>query len=221
MATLHHPNIAELHEVHGDEKCIHLITTLYKGGNLFEQIVEKGTFNEAEAKGIMRQILEALAHAHAKGIAHRDLKPENIIFESEEAGAPVRVIDFGMSKAEDPRRQQRESEAGGPWWDGPSTSFVGTPLYMAPETVSGRVRSWAKADLWATGVVLQHAMLAGYPPFLATAWPALAERIRFAEPAELEGVSPEGRDLLRRLLAKDPRGRPGAAEALRHPWFGG
>lgn len=228
MASLKHPNAAELVDVHEDEKYVHLITPLYSGGDLLGHIVGQGKFKEAEARRVMRQVLGALAHAHARGVVHRDLKPDNIVFESEAAGSPVRVIDFGMARVAAMGPGEKEGGGGGGGGGAPRKgealhmcSFVGTPLFMAPQVLLGRYDH--KCDQWSAGAVL-HVLLVGYPPFLGQTAPAVCNLILNEEPAYAEedfgDVSPPALDLLKALLCKEAARRPEAAEALRHPWFG-
>jgi len=209
MASLDHPNVVELRDVYEDAKFLHLITPMYTGGDLFQRILRKGTFTEAEAAPIIRALLDVIAHCHGKGVAHRDLKPENVMFEGPEDGAAVRVIDFGLCKVED--LQLRAAMC----------SWVGTPYFVDPEVLT---RSFTnKCDLWSVGVIL-HVLLAGYPPFMGDSDAEIFRAIMQDEPeylpCDFDRVSPEARDLLARLLRKQGRRRPTAEAALCHPWFG-
>lgn len=77
-----HPNIIKFYEMYVDEGYYHLVTEYCGGGELFDHIIDRGSYNESNASEIIKQILSAIKHLHDKNICHRDLKPENILFES-------------------------------------------------------------------------------------------------------------------------------------------
>jgi calcium-dependent protein kinase len=106
LKEVNHPNIIRLIEVHEDEKYLHLITELCTGGELFDRIIAKtqspeGHFSERDAANLIRLILDAIAYCHDElQIVHRDLKPENFLFASHAENAPIKIIDFGLSRHE-------------------------------------------------------------------------------------------------------------------------
>jgi calcium-dependent protein kinase len=125
LAEVKHKNIIKLIEVHEDIKYLHLITELCTGGELFDRIIAKtetpeGHYSEKDAAMLIDSILDAIAYCHDMQIVHRDLKPENFLFVSSDEHAPVKIIDFGLSR----------HEAGG---QGIMRTKVGTPYYVAPE----------------------------------------------------------------------------------------
>ena len=122
LASLDHPNIIKLYSVYEDEKAYHLVTEYCSGGELFTSIVEKGHYLESDAARLMSKIFLAVNNLHANNIVHRDLKPENFLFESNEAGAELKLIDFGLSNKFFDKFQFMEMH-----------SMVGTPSYVAPE----------------------------------------------------------------------------------------
>merc|ERR1740121_206888 len=138
---LRHPGIMRAVEVCEDARELHIVTERYTGGELFDRITERttaeGCFSEAAAANVVRTLLAALAHLHARGIVHRDVKPENVLFASPRPGAGVRLIDFGLARRHGPA-------------DSPLTDPVGTAYYMAPE-VLGR-RYGRECDVWSVGV---------------------------------------------------------------------
>jgi len=93
MSKLHHKNIIALEEVFEEEETIFLVLELVTGGELFDQIVSRGTYSERDAANTIRQILEAVAYMHDNGIAHRDLKPENLLCSGPD-GNIIKVTDF-------------------------------------------------------------------------------------------------------------------------------
>ena len=97
LKTLDHPNIIKFYEVFSDKMWIYFCMEYCQGGELLERITQKKFFKEREAVRIMRKILSAVTHMHARKIVHRDLKPENILFLTDEAESEIKIIDFGLS----------------------------------------------------------------------------------------------------------------------------
>ena len=120
------------------------------GGELFEDIVAREFYSEADASHCIQQILESVSHCHTNGIVHRDLKPENLLLASKAKGAAVKLADFGLAI-----EVQMDQLA----WFG----FAGTPGYLSPEVL--KKEPYGKpVDIWACGVIL-YILLVGYPPF--------------------------------------------------------
>ena len=114
---------------------------LLNGGELFERLQKKKKFNERMAADITKQIADALAYMHSKGVVHRDLKPENILYENKNEDARIKISDFGLSrdtKAKDAR---------------PLKTSCGTPGYVAPEIIRQQAYD-ESVDLWAAGVII-------------------------------------------------------------------
>jgi serine/threonine protein kinase len=86
-----------LHEVYEDSKNIYLVTELCEGGELFDEIIARGRFEEKDAANILQQLLSAIAYCHSKNVCHRDLKPENILIDSKDKNR-IKLIDFGTSQ---------------------------------------------------------------------------------------------------------------------------
>ncbi|MGH0147655.1 UNVERIFIED_CONTAM: hypothetical protein FKN15_031524 [Acipenser sinensis] len=147
---LKHPNIVRLHDSISEEGFHYLLFDLVTGGELFEDIVAREYYSEADASQCINQILESVNHIHQHDIVHRDLKPENLLLASKMKGAAVKLADFGLAI-----EVQGEQQA----WFG----FAGTPGYLSPEVL--RKDPYGKpVDIWACGVVL-YILLVGYPPF--------------------------------------------------------
>uniref|UniRef100_A0A8B9GPN3 calcium/calmodulin-dependent protein kinase n=1 Tax=Astyanax mexicanus TaxID=7994 RepID=A0A8B9GPN3_ASTMX len=178
------------------------------GGELFEDIVAREYYSEADASHCIQQILEAVLHCHQMGVVHRDLKPENLLLASKSKGAAVKLADFGLAI---------EVEGDQQAWFG----FAGTPGYLSPEVL--RKDPYGKAvDLWACGVIL-YILLVGYPPFWDEDQHRLYQQIKagaydFPSP-EWDTVTPEAKDLINKMLTINPAKRITAAEALKHPWI--
>ena len=147
----------------------------------------------------MKQLLTAIAHCHRFGIVHRDIKPDNILFDEMNR---VKLADFGSAD-----------------WvgeEGTLSGVVGTPYYVAPEVVMGRDYN-EKVDVWSAGVVL-YVLLAGFPPFYGETAEEIFQAVvrgnlRFP-PKVFRNVSPEAKDLLRKMICRDVSRRFSAEQAL-------
>uniref|UniRef100_A0A671NQ67 calcium/calmodulin-dependent protein kinase n=1 Tax=Sinocyclocheilus anshuiensis TaxID=1608454 RepID=A0A671NQ67_9TELE len=205
---LKHSNIVRLHDSISEEGHHYLIFDLVTGGELFEDIVAREYYSEADASHCIQQILEAVLHCHQMGVVHRDLKPENLLLASKSKGAAVKLADFGLAI---------EVEGDQQAWFG----FAGTPGYLSPEVL--RKDPYGKAvDLWACGVIL-YILLVGYPPFWDEDQHRLYQQIKagaydFPSP-EWDTVTPEAKDLINKMLTINPSKRITAAEVLKHPWI--
>ncbi|XP_034714553.1 calcium/calmodulin-dependent protein kinase type II delta 2 chain isoform X3 [Etheostoma cragini] len=205
---LKHTNIVRLHDSISEEGFHYLVFDLVTGGELFEDIVAREYYSEADASHCIQQILESVHHCHVNGIVHRDLKPENLLLASKLKGAAVKLADFGLAI-----EVQGDQQA----WFG----FAGTPGYLSPEVL--RKDPYGKpVDMWACGVIL-YILLVGYPPFWDEDQHRLYQQIKagaydFPSP-EWDTVTPEAKDLINKMLTINPSKRITAAEALKHPWI--
>jgi Tol biopolymer transport system component len=132
IAQLNHPHICTLYDVGAD----YLVMELVEGETLADRLAH-GPLPLAAVLKYGKQVANALAAAHAKGIAHRDLKPQNIMI----AKSGAKVLDFGIAKTSDPSLTETDA-------------IIGTPAYMAPEQLRGRPAD-ARSDLYALGLVLR------------------------------------------------------------------
>uniref|UniRef100_A0A674BN73 calcium/calmodulin-dependent protein kinase n=1 Tax=Salmo trutta TaxID=8032 RepID=A0A674BN73_SALTR len=205
---LKHPNIVRLHDSISEEGFHYLLFDLVTGGELFEDIVAREYYSEADASHCIQQIVESVHHCHVNGIVHRDLKPENLLLASKLKGAAVKLADFGLAI-----EVQADQQA----WFG----FAGTPGYLSPEVL--RKDPYGKpVDLWACGVIL-YILLVGYPPFWDEDQHRLYQQIKagaydFPSP-EWDTVTPDAKDLINKMLTINPGKRITTAEALKHPWI--
>jgi len=95
LKEIDHPNIIKMYEFFSDEKRFYIVTEVCKGGELFDVICEKGSFNEADARILMKQVISCVNYCHKKNIVHRDLKPENILLDGQNGYDDIKIIDFG------------------------------------------------------------------------------------------------------------------------------
>ncbi|MBL4844671.1 MAG: serine/threonine protein kinase [Planctomycetes bacterium] len=156
LARLRHPAILTIHGYHVVEGQAYMISELVEGEHLDQAVKALDMEGRLE---LLDQLFEAIAFAHAAGICHRDLKPANILV----AQGQLKVVDFGLSTAED---SERLTVTGG---------FAGTPLYAAPERISG-VASRERGDVWALGAIA-YEVLTGEPAYPATTYMEIAGRV--------------------------------------------
>eukprot|EP01084_Bolivina_argentea_P053151 97582_1 len=208
LRSLSHSNIVNLHGYYDHEKKAGLILDYCDGGELFDRIIEKGSFSENEAKKIFYQACCALEYIHSKGIVHRNLIPESILFETKGDDLAIKISGFdyvGVCK------------------DGPCGTPCGTPNYVAPEILK-KMKYKTEVDMWACGMVL-YIMLCGFSPFydetgnLANLYGKIT-RAEFDMPDPYwTTISNDAKDLVRKLLEKDPEKRLTAKMALSHQWM--
>ncbi|MEA3311445.1 MAG: UvrD-helicase domain-containing protein [candidate division WOR-3 bacterium] len=191
LAGLTHPNIVRFYSVDRMEGKFVLVAEYVRGESLRDRLQE-GRVDIAEALGIARQTLSALAYAHEKGVIHRDLKPENILLTE---NGEVKVADFGLA-----RFLKKGSLA---------ASVAGTPFYMSPEAWSGRFMP--SSDLWSVGVIL-YEMLTGVLPFQGANYEEIRTKLMNEAPTDPSRLRPEIpktiTDTILSLLAKDAQARP-------------
>eukprot|EP01112_Ceratiomyxa_fruticulosa_P014128 TRINITY_DN4022_c0_g2_i1.p1 TRINITY_DN4022_c0_g2~~TRINITY_DN4022_c0_g2_i1.p1 ORF type:complete len:433 (-),score=61.73 TRINITY_DN4022_c0_g2_i1:41-1339(-) len=200
LQGLDHPNIIHVNEVFETDKTLYIVLELVEGGELFEDIVKCGHYNEAKTKHVVRQLLDAVYYLHEKGIVHRDLKPENILIKKiknalPEADLEIKITDFGLSRALNEGSFMK--------------TMCGTPQFLAPEILQTggglSVGGYGKeVDMWSLGGII-YTMLCGSPPFDDTNERSIFEQIKSAQyqfdGPVWGGVSREAKDLIRRLLS--------------------
>ena len=179
-----------------------------EGGELFEAITNIGSFTEASASKVLKQILSAVYYLHSNHIVHRDLKPENIMLtqKPKNGNYQIKLIDFGTAKIFKPGKKMNK--------------FIGTSYYIAPEVLKERYDE--KCDIWSCGVIL-FILLCGYPPFNGNTNVDIFHAIQNQNPIfggeEWEDITPEAKDLIKLMLKKNPNERLNAEQCLSHKWF--
>jgi len=209
-----HPSIITLVDM--DESLpntIRLVLELCEGGELYDRIQQKQFYPEHEAKLLCKNLLEAVAYIHSKGIMHRDLKPENILLASKVSNTEIKISDFGLARLSKdyPRRLPR------------SNSICGSDFYLAPEVIK-QEEYGREIDIWSMGVVT-YVVLSGSLPFfhnvLHKLYRQIVERdMGFPEQA-WRNVSKGAQDFILRLLQPRPGDRLTAEQGLMHPWLRG
>ncbi len=196
-ATLTHPNILPLYDSGDEAGQLYYVMPYVDGGSLRQWLDRERQLPIEDAVRLARDVADALAYAHDRGVVHRDIKPENILLEQ---GHAV-VVDFGVARALSRIGKKYSTGAG---------RVVGTPAYMCPEQASGEGNVDARADQYSLACVL-YEMLAGHPPFVGGGTRAILARHVVDPPPPLSTVRPgvprAVRDALHRGLAKAPADR--------------
>ena len=201
-----HPNVVKLYDVYEDEKHILMVIEFMSGGELYDQIIQRGSFTEDDAADLVSQILSALCYIHSNGIGHRDLKPENLLCATPK-GDVVKIADFGLSKDNS---------------DGNTamTTCCGSPSYVAPEVLEGSSYDH-ECDIWSLGVIT-YVLLSGYLPFFGETQDELFQKIMSGDYTFnyscFKGVSDDAKDFINKCLVVDPSERETAEQLMKHPW---
>ena len=226
MKKLNHPNITKILELFEDREYILIIMEYINGGNLFSFLKKHRKVSEKTAKLLYRQIILGIKYIHEQGIVHRDIKLENILID---LNNNIKICDFGIGRV-----------LSSP--DQPLFDQCGTPMYIAPEILLCSKEKGYKGfpvDIWSSGVVL-YILLSGTLPFaFKNTSSSLSENnesnlsednnnntelqysIINKEPKQIENISKEAEDLLKKILKKNPEKRITCEEILNHPWMKG
>ncbi len=211
MKVLDHENIIKFHESFETFDYIIYVIELVKGVDLFKHVTDQEFLEEVEVSFILRKILEALGYIHAVGLIHRDLKPENIMIILDETkgrqAGNIKIIDFGFSAYLEDLSQNMNA--------------CGTLNYVAPEIYQTQKYSFV-SDVFAVGVIL-YFMIRGELPFNSDVQDILIGNIcngnyNMDEDDHFYNVSPDCKDLIRRMLETDPKKRASVLECLAHPF---
>lgn len=184
-----------------------IVMRLVKGGDLFERIKTRKFFPENVAREVMWSLFSAIRYLHARGIVHRDLKPENILCLDEKDDSLVMISDFGLSKFASSVELMKIA--------------CGTLCYVAPEVLKMQGYSFS-VDIWSLGVIM-YLLLRGRLPFDGKTKDEIIDRTITAAPdfthPHWQMVSEEAKDLVAKLLNKDPKLRFTEEQARLHSWF--
>ena len=206
VSKLSHPSIMQVFEIFEDNTNVYIVSEYCKGGELFDIISEKGSFSEKEACLIMQQLLSGICYSHQNGIVHRDLKPENILMESKSNDLTIKIVDWGCATQMKQKERLHETD--------------GTSYYIAPEVLKGDYDE--KCDIWSCGVIL-YILLCGYAPFYGEKDEDIYQQVLKGDydfpKEEWDHVSEEAKNLVKKMIEKDPTKRISALEALQDDWF--
>ncbi|CAI5470113.1 unnamed protein product [Closterium sp. Yama58-4] len=202
-----HPNVVQFIDVFEDTELVYIVMELCEGGELLDRILGKkdNRYSEKDAASVVRQMLNVVARCHLNGVVHRDLKPENFLFANKMEESPLKATDFGLSDFRKPGKH--------------FTDVVGSAYYVAPEVL--KRRSGPESDVWSIGVIT-YILLSGRRPFWDKTEAGIFNEVLKKKPDFREKpwpqISASAKDFVKKLLKKDPRARPTAAQALSHPW---
>eukprot|EP00536_Pseudo-nitzschia_multiseries_P008371 jgi/Psemu1/241157/estExt_Genewise1.C_2110035 len=209
-----HPHVITLHEHFEDGDSYILILDFIQGGELFDHLIEMGAYSEMDASRIVREVASALLYLHGIGLVHADLKPENVLLTTTRRGdSVVKVADFGTAKL------KPDPVYGAP-----------TPAYSPPESILRTEPIQPSMDMWSLGVIL-FIMLTGCHPYDVSGESTdeeIEDRIKCSKyqipmnDPEIAGhISKSAKDLISKLMNRDPKKRLTAYQMLQHPWVRG
>ncbi|XP_073687635.1 SNF related kinase b [Garra rufa] len=205
MKLVQHPNVVRLYEVIDTQTKLYLILELGDGGDMYDYILRhEGGVAEDTAKVHFAQIVRAIAYCHRLHVVHRDLKPENVVFFRQQG--TVKLTDFGFSNHFQPGTMLMTS--------------CGSLAYSAPEILLGEEYDAPAVDIWSLGVIL-YMLVCGHPPFQEANDSETLIMIMDCRYTVPNHVSPECKDLISRMLQRDPAKRASLTEIEDHPWLQG
>lgn len=221
MKKLLHPNVLRLYEVLDDSNVnkMYLVVEYMKNGDLInllerdrgdgsDEKSKKGKtmtpLPEGEVWNIFRQVAAGIRYLHYQNVVHGDIKPQNLLVS--ESGI-IKIADFGISKMLNDNAEKM-------------TDGAGTPAFMSPELIAGQAFSGQLADVWALGATM-YMLVYGHPPWVASNILNLYNKIQQEELVfpETPSIDPGLRDLLTKMMTKDPNDRITIQQVLQHPWF--
>ena len=203
IQSLDHLNIIKTHSINEDTKKYYIVMEYCEKGELFNYIVKNKRLKENEASFFFYQIINGVEYLHNKNIVHRDMKPENLLLNQNNI---IKIIDFGLSNYYD---------------DGNLLSTLcGSPFYSSPELINGQKYDGFSVDIWSIGISL-YAMIYGYLPFRDRNKNVLFKQISecIIEYPDYSCVSLVAKDLLKKILVKDPNKRLNLQQIKDHPFY--
>jgi serine/threonine protein kinase len=208
MGQINHPAVVTLYDF-GEEPdgTLYMVMELIRGRTLREILRREKRLTPVVAVELLTQMLDALDHAHTAGLIHRDMKPENcMILDEASAGVKVKLLDFGIARALAPSPDDMRTRDG---------LVLGTPAYIAPETVGPRALITPRVDLYAVGI-MAYEMLTGAQPFRGEVLQLLmAHSTQPVPPIAAEALVPPAlEEAVGVALAKDPSDRYESASVM-------
>nr|SVE87914.1 EOG090X03P9 [Daphnia similis] len=201
-SRLSHPSILQLHAFFEDSDFVYLVLDLCENGEFQRYLKSLGhPLSEDQAREVMNQLLEGMLYLHSHNILHRDLSLANLLLTKE---MKIKIADFGLAT-----QLSRPDEK--------HMTMCGTPNYISPE-VATRSSHGFEADVWGLGCLL-YTLLVGRPPFDTDAVKSTLTRVVMADYKLPVTMSAEAKDLIQRLLKKNPKERPSLMEVMEHPFM--
>ena len=214
LKNLDHPNIVKFYDFFEEEENIYLMMEFLEGCTLKQYIQKTEIISENNARIIIKQLLTALSYLHyACDICHRDIKPENIMFKEKNDINSLKLLDFGLSLENFESKNYLEN--------------CGTLVYMAPELLINNIKYTKGVDVWSVGIILYMLLMKGKNPFYnrGDSKETVIKNIRNNNAIfnndinEENNISNMGKDLINKLLKKNPLYRYTIRSALEHPWI--
>lgn len=201
LSSFNNPHIMRVYDLIESEEGIFIVMEYLEGGELYDLILKRQKFSEAESRMYFQQLIHAIEYCHMHGVVHRDIKPENILLDDQ---GQIKLGDFGLANY---------------FKDGVfMKTSCGSMNYAAPEIIGGDIYSGPEVDIWSSGVVL-FLLVCGYLPFDESNIYTLFERIKNADFQFPHDLSEYCQDLIRRMLNPDPVNRISLCQIHHHPWF--
>eukprot|EP01089_Gocevia_fonbrunei_P004611 TRINITY_DN14656_c0_g1_i1.p1 TRINITY_DN14656_c0_g1~~TRINITY_DN14656_c0_g1_i1.p1 ORF type:complete len:280 (+),score=36.31 TRINITY_DN14656_c0_g1_i1:102-941(+) len=199
QSNLRHPNILRMYGYFHDSQKVYLIIEFAARGELYKELNAKRRFSERVAAQYIYSLCEALIYCHKKHIIHRDIKPENLLLG---LNGELKIGDFGWSVHAPSSRRK---------------TLCGTLDYLPPEMIAGAEHD-QQVDLWSIGILL-YEFLAGYPPFETQTEKGTTTKIIALDYKYPPCITLGARDLISKLLVKDPAQRLPLAMVMEHQWI--
>uniref|UniRef100_A0A915AMA5 Protein kinase domain-containing protein n=1 Tax=Parascaris univalens TaxID=6257 RepID=A0A915AMA5_PARUN len=207
LSRLSHPFVIRLEEVFKSSSRLFIVMEMASGGEMYDRVVAKGRYSEAEARQALRMLLSGLAYLHGIRVTHRDLKPENLLYSDSRPDARLLITDFGLAhQVRSPQEKMMET--------------CGTPEYIAPEVLL-RVAYTEKVDMWAVGVIA-YILMSGIMPFDDDCRSRLYTHIitaNYVYYPQFWSGSELAKQFVDSLLETNPEIRLSATDALKHDWM--
>ncbi|KAF3770547.1 hypothetical protein M406DRAFT_87404 [Cryphonectria parasitica EP155] len=208
MKKLNHPNLVSLIEVLDDpeEDSLYMVLEMCKKGVIMKVGLEESAkpYSEEECRCWFRDLILGIEYLHAQGVVHRDIKPDNLLLTEDDV---LKIVDFGVSEMFEKPEEMRTAKS------------AGSPAFLPPELCVARHGdvSGTAADIWSMGVSL-YCLRYGHIPFNESGVLEMYEAIKTNTPQLPEDENPLFRDLIMRLMEKDPMKRITMPEIREHPW---
>ena len=200
---MRHPGIVQLVDLYSDQTNFYVFMEYCPNGELFQYIIDRGRLAEADAKPIIREMLDTIQYVHSTNVSHRDLKPENLLIDKD---GRVKLSDFGLSRYVG-RNHLVETPCG-------------SPCYASPECLSGKPYNGLTTDVWSLGVII-YAMLTGQLPWTKRNQAQLFAQIKRGEYTIPKFLSPEAQSFVSGLMTVDISKRLTIKQAIDHPFLKG